>query len=171
MNQTKYLTDPEHDHLESLLARLAKFNHRDTLMIELLLKTGARQGELLNLTPLHIDQHNKAILIRGSKGSADREIPLSNRLFEQLMTHVGPDRQPMDKLFPITPRRLQYIWGEWRPSKKPLHCLRHTFAIRAYKKTKDIRLVQRALGHRSLANTLIYQQYVYGMEELRQLID
>jgi integrase/recombinase XerD len=36
------------------------------------------------------------------------------------------------------------------------HSLRHTFAMRLYSETKDILLVQRMLGHKSLTNTLVY---------------
>jgi site-specific recombinase XerD len=35
------------------------------------------------------------------------------------------------------------------------HMLRHTYATERYRETKDIRLVQRALGHASLPTTMI----------------
>jgi integrase/recombinase XerD len=37
-----------------------------------------------------------------------------------------------------------------------VHSLRHTFATRLYRQTGDLRLVQRALGHRHIATTEIY---------------
>ena len=36
------------------------------------------------------------------------------------------------------------------------HILRHTFATDLYRETKNIRLVQKALGHAALSNTMIY---------------
>jgi len=36
------------------------------------------------------------------------------------------------------------------------HSLRHTFATRLYSKTGDLRLVQRALGHKRITTTEIY---------------
>jgi len=36
------------------------------------------------------------------------------------------------------------------------HSLRHTFAMRLYAETKDLFLVQRYLGHRSVKNTEVY---------------
>ncbi len=36
------------------------------------------------------------------------------------------------------------------------HMLRHTFATDIYRETKDIRLVQKALGHADLSTTMIY---------------
>ena len=37
-----------------------------------------------------------------------------------------------------------------------IHSLRHTFAGRLYKKTGDLHLVQRALGHRQTTTTEVY---------------
>jgi len=37
-----------------------------------------------------------------------------------------------------------------------VHSLRHTFATRLYRKTGDLHLVQRALGHRQITTTEIY---------------
>ena len=36
------------------------------------------------------------------------------------------------------------------------HTLRHTFATDLYRDTKNIKLVQKALGHAALSNTMIY---------------
>jgi integrase len=36
------------------------------------------------------------------------------------------------------------------------HDLRHSFAIRIYRKTRDLLLVQAALRHRSIASTTAY---------------
>jgi integrase/recombinase XerD len=40
------------------------------------------------------------------------------------------------------------------------HLWCHTFATDLYRETKNIRLVQKALGHRSLSTTMIYTQIV-----------
>jgi len=73
-------------------------------------------------------------------------------------------------LFPISYHRLYQIWHQYRPVAKKFHSLRHTFAIRLYRKTKDLRLVQVALGHRNITNTMIYADYIYSQQELRKLI-
>jgi site-specific recombinase XerC len=36
------------------------------------------------------------------------------------------------------------------------HSLRHTFATELYRRTRDVALVQAALGHASIASTMVY---------------
>ena len=76
-----------------------------------------------------------------------------------------------EQIFKITYIRFYQIWKDYRPCNKGIHSLRHTFALNLYKKTKDIRIVQQALGHRSLNSTLIYQSYQYTISELRKAIN
>jgi integrase/recombinase XerD len=40
------------------------------------------------------------------------------------------------------------------------HMCRHTYATELYRASKDIRLVQKALGHASLSTTMIYTHIV-----------
>ncbi|WP_272482726.1 tyrosine-type recombinase/integrase [Salinibacter altiplanensis] len=40
------------------------------------------------------------------------------------------------------------------------YTLRHTFAIRLYRKTGNIRMVQKSLGHSDLSTTMIYTHVV-----------
>jgi len=37
-----------------------------------------------------------------------------------------------------------------------IHATRHTFGTQLYERTKDLRMVQRQLGHSSIATTTIY---------------
>lgn len=168
LNKNKYLLDPELERLEHVLNSFFDEDERNCLILSLALRTGARVQELLNLTKLDINPHDKTVFIRGIKGSNDREIPLPTPLFDRLVNYSK--KQPSEKLFTISYNRLRQIWEMYRPVHKKLHSLRHTFAIRLYKKTKDIRLVQVALGHRNITNTMIYADYVYSQQELRRLI-
>ena len=113
-----------------------------------------------------IDTYEETVFIRGIKGSNDREIPLPKWLFRELL-NLTPEGV---RIFPISYNRLRQIWQLYRPVPKKFHSLRHTFAIRLYRKTKDIRLVQVALGHRNITNTMIYADYVYSQQELKKLI-
>lgn len=168
LNKNKYLLPDELSALESIFAKYFDQSPRDCLVLMLALKTGGRAQEILNLTKSDINDHDETVYIRGIKGSNDREIPLPPSFFKKLLTYSKT--VPGDRIFPITYIRLHQIWNHYRPVNKKLHALRHTFAIQLYKKTKDIRLVQLALGHRNVMNTMIYADYVYSQSELRKLI-
>lgn len=168
LNKNKYLLPDEVQRLEKILNQFADSNPRDCLLLWLALKTGGRAQEILNLTKSNLNAYDETVLLHGLKGSNDREIPLQSSLFKRLQKYA--DTVSGEKLFPITYNRLRQIWELYRPVPKKFHALRHTFAIQLYKKTKDIRLVQVALGHRNVMNTMIYADYVYSQTELRRLI-
>lgn len=164
LDKTKFLLEPEFKALTETLERNKTTDERNCTLLWLLLFTGARATEILNLTPADINHAEKSVLIRGIKGSKNREIPLKAWLYFRIAKITG------EKLFPIGYQRLKQIWDNYRPAPKKLHATRHTFAIRLYEKTKDIRLVQTALGHRSITNTMVYADYSYSQKELRKLI-
>ena len=159
LNKNKYLLPNELESFENLLEKQLDREPRDCLVLLLALKTGARAQEILNLRKSNLNHYENSVFIQGIKGSNDREIPLHASLFRRLANYTEsmPARQigkmTDDRLFPITYNRLRQIWELYRPVHKKLHSLRHTFAIQLYKKTKDIRLVQVALGHRNVMNT------------------
>lgn len=168
LNKNKYLLPEELAHLERLLNEHMAEDARNCLALLIALKTGARAQEVLNIKKGDLNLYDESILIHGLKGSNDREIPIQAALFKKLVTYSKSVEGEL--LFPITYNRLRQIWDLYRPVRKKLHSLRHTFAIQLYKKRKDIRLVQVALGHRNVMNTMIYADYVYSQSELRKLI-
>lgn len=165
ITRNKYLVAEELELLEANLKHFADANPRDVALLFTALKTGARATEVLNLRPQ--DLINDTLYIRGIKGSANREIPIARWLVKMLRAQISPTS---DRIFPISYNRLRQIWQLYRPVKKKLHSLRHTFAINLYKKTKDPRLVQVALGHINFKNTAVYMQYEYSSTELRKAI-
>ncbi len=168
INKNKFLLDPEYKHLEVLLKRYVLKEPRNCLLLYLAMHTGARATELLNIRKEDLNVYDQSVFIRGIKGSNDREIPLPTWLFDALEAYSKSIQG--EQLFDISYHRLRQIWEHYRPVKKKFHCLRHTFAIRLYKKVKDIRLLQLALGHRNITNTMIYADFVYSQDEMRKLI-
>lgn len=58
-------------------------------------------------------------------------------------------------------RGMLYKYSEKALNKRiSPHTLRHTYATDLYRQTKDIRLVQKALGHADLSTTMIYTHIV-----------
>lgn len=169
LNKNKYLLEAEVDRLHHILYSFQHKDARNCIILWLLLHSGGRAQEILNLRPEDLNSFEQSVFIRGLKGSNDREIPLPDWLFTKLESAAAkiPADQP---IFSITYNRLRQIWTLYRPVHKKLHALRHTFAIRLFKKTKDLRLIQVALGHRNITNTMVYADYIYSQEELRKLI-
>lgn len=170
LNQSKYLQKDELNQLETFLkSMLQRENPRDALILMIGLKTGARASEILNLRIQDYNRAEKTLFFRGLKGSRDREIPVSNQIAYPLDRVLKRPRLG-DRIFEISYSRLYQIWDLYRPVKKKFHSLRHTFAVEAYLKTKDIKLIQVALGHANITNTLIYIDYLYSKNELKRLI-
>lgn len=168
LNKNKYLLAPELERLTKIITDFETKDPRNCLILWIALKTGARAQEILNLQKSDLNPYDETVYIRGIKGSNDREIPLRSDLYRKLQRYA--DSVSGTKLFDISYDRLYQVWQLYRPIPKKFHALRHTFAIELYKKTRDIRLVQVALGHRNIANTMVYADYVYSQQELRRLI-
>lgn len=170
LNKSKYLLQNELLELKRILALFKEKDLRNTCLIETALSTGARASELLNLRWMDLDDNESTLFIRGLKGSNDREIPVKKALYSGLKSLKEPHEKPEHFVFKISYPRLVQIWNDYKPVQKKFHSLRHTFALNLYKKTRDLRLVQVALGHRNIQNTIVYAEYVYSTQELKKLI-
>ena len=164
MQVNKYLNNTERQLLIGICKTNITSDTRNSILILTALDCGLRAQELLNLTVSDVDFGNKTIWVKTLKKGNPRTIPAPDCLLKYIKTLSS------EVIFPISYQRLVQVWHLYRPCKKKFHSLRHTFAIRLYKKTKDVRLVQVALGHCNITNTMIYADYVYSQQELRRLI-
>lgn len=175
----KFLTIEQTEQLENSLSKLKQIARqtlkkrksrtafRNITMIQLSMNTGARASEILSIEKKFLNEDNQSVYIRGNKGSRDREIPLPGWLFEDLNSlSVDGD----GRLFPITYKNFFKIWSEYKTCNKKLHALRHTFGINLYRKCKDIKTVQHALGHKNIKNTFIYLEFNSGFDELKKVL-
>ena len=140
---------------------------RDHVMFSLLLGTGIRLGSLVALNGGDVRLAERAITIR-AKGGREETVFLKSQLCRLLERHIKTaDTTNGHALFRsrnggrLGPRQVQLRLKHWVKAAgiaKPVsvHWLRHSFATRLYIKTGDLRLVQRALGHRHIATTEIY---------------
>lgn len=160
----KHLNDAE---LSSLLSKLTD-NSRDSLLIKLVIYTGARSVEALRVTPE--DVRDGCVYIKGAKGSANRLVPLPIDYYQTLVAYIRDGEMLQnDRVFPITTRRFRAIWSKYTPNEtKGLHSLRHTMGIRHYTKCTDIHATKTLLGHKNIQNTMVYLEYVEGEKKLRE---
>lgn len=177
ISKLKYLTPIECVELEQNIAakktRQTKDAHpieyRNAIMLELLYRTGMRSSELLLLRPMDLYTETQSIQVATVKGGKDREIPIQPDLF-RLLEGLAEGIDKEARIFTIGHRNLLDVWGKFRPVKKKLHSLRHAYAYNLYKRTKDLLLCKRALGHRSINSTMVYQEEYYQQEDLDRLL-
>ena len=165
LTSEKFLTDNELNQLFKLLSRYR--GQRDRILILLTLFSGGRSAEVLNIKKSDVTE--SSVTLYGLKGSHDRTIQLPEDFASELrgfISSLGND----DKLFQITTRHFRRIWNQYRPCKKGIHSLRHSFCVKLYMASRNIRLVQSAAGHKSLANTEIYLNFVQSKEEMKKAI-
>jgi integrase/recombinase XerD len=149
----------------------APTGHRDLCMLVWMLNAGLRAGEVLHLRVRDIDWMSGQLMVREGKGKRDRTLWLSDTDLELLRTWKA--RRPIAAEFlfttlhgtPVKARDLRAMVKR-RARKVGMakdvhpHMLRHTFATDLYRVTKDIRLVQKTLGHADLSTTMIYTHLV-----------
>jgi len=140
---------------------------RDHAMFSLLLGTGIRLGSLVALNVANVNLAEGTVTIN-AKGGREETVFLNARLCKLLARYIkvvsATDGTPLFRSRNgrrLGPRQVQLRLKHWVKAAgitKPLsvHCLRHSFASRLYSLSGDLRLVQRALGHRHITTTEIY---------------
>ena len=143
---------------------------RNLCMIRVMLDCGLRCCEIIKLQPRHIDWMSGKLTVKEGKGKKDRIVWLNEDVLELLQIHRvrRPEAVQLFSTLDSKPLNSRYI----RTMVKRLavkagidkdihpHTLRHTFATDLYRQTKNIRLVQKALGHSNLSTTMIYTHIV-----------
>ena len=160
--------------LKELRGRSSKLARRDRLIVELFLGTGIRLRELVNLDVDDVDLDAKHLRVR-AKGGVPQVKFLKSTLRSLLRAYLKERRRQGDGEYRAlflsnralrlskrqVSRRLDHWFQTARIDKKlSPHALRHTFATHLYRRTGDILVVQRALGHRYLSTTQIYTHLV-----------
>ena len=159
------LTDDERERLLRVLDQAeSQVEHRDRVLFLLMIYTGVRVGSTVSLDIEDVDLNAGHLHLRRVKGGGADRVVIPDRLAPVLRELLG-DRTT-GPLFPgrrgrLTTRHVARRFGSWlsraeisRPASP--HSLRHSFATRLLARTGDLRLVQTALTHRSIASTTIY---------------
>jgi integrase len=128
-------------------------------LVELLVDTGMRIGEALNLNYQDINFDTSMITIWENKADHPRSVPMTSRVKAILLRrHLGAD-----KVFTMQQYQAQnaFRWvrkemGLEKEVELCFHSLRHSFASRLVCKGVDIYTVQNLLGHKSLVMTSRY---------------
>ena len=165
------LTEPERKRLlRELASRKGSQTQRDRVMASLMLGTGLRLSELVSLNIADVDLETKHITIHAKGGRTETRFLNSDlrRLLRSYLRNRADIPTHATALFVsnrlsrISTRQVQTRFKQWltwagigRPGLT-VHSLRHTFGTRLYRKTKDLILVGKAMGHRTMEATRIY---------------
>ena len=183
LNKEKYLSKEEIGKMKSFLEdrmMLAKAKGhtrgiRPYYVLMFILYTGLRVSEACKIMfkDLNLTSRTPYINVINGKGGKDRIVYVPSEIkklvneFKQWKETIGEPTADEDYLFitegrrPYTPRLIQFIMQEVKDVLKlnckcTPHSLRHSFALYLYEKTKDLRLVQKQLGHSNIQTTTIY---------------
>lgn len=176
------------DEQMALLAQLnpkTKTGLRNTCILRVMLDAGLRVSEVTNLRLRDVNLNTGKIMVREGKGKKDRALWVGGETLELFQKWI--DTKPQSEFFFPTLKgdqlndryirqlvdrvanqagiqeyqtKINEAGEEYQESKVHPHTLRHTFATDLYRETKNIRMVQKALGHSDLTTTMIYTHIV-----------
>jgi integrase/recombinase XerD len=154
-------------------------NCRDLSVLLLMLDSGIRVSEAVNIDLVHINLGEGYIKISGAKGGKERIVPIGSLVQRTLWKYINNSRpQPLtekvtklflsDKRLPLTRNGIQQMVRRCG-SRAGLtgvrcspHTFRHTFAKNYLLNGGDIFSLQKILGHASLASVRLYVNLFAG---------
>lgn len=165
-----FRTRDELDKLVNLPNKRYKSGIRNRAILAVLSYAGLRVGELLNLKLSDIKKNDNSIKVDNAKKQSSRMVYVPSYLFFYI-----------DEWKKVRPKNAKYLFCS-RYGKKLLndyiqkmvkryakkidsnkdihpHCLRHSITTIWLKEGRNIRGIQKQLGHRSLNTTQIYLDY------------
>lgn len=131
--------------------------------VVVLIDTGMRRGELLNLRPADVDLKNGVALIygvegKGTKNGGVRSVPLTSRV-----QAILEERTAGSLCFSLSESHMRHAWDRVRASMGltedkdfTLHVCRHTCASRLIQRGVYLTVVQQWLGHSNISTTMRY---------------
>jgi site-specific recombinase XerD len=188
LDESKFLTEEEVARLRKETKRRAdkamksgaKTAVRDWLVIDLAMSTGLRAQEMSDLKcrDCFLKGDRSSLIVQNGKGGRSRLVKFSEDFKQHLQEYLEWKQQvdePTSSESPLiwstntkdqmSKRGLQEIFNRCaeRAGIKghSIHHLRHTFATHLLKASSyNLRLVQKALGHRSITTTEVYADVV-----------
>lgn len=169
----KHLSIEESQRLENFLSQ--RLDTPDPLLrlenacLLVLLHSGLRAGECVDLRFRDLDLSGKRLIVRQGKGQRDRLVYLSDIACQAIQAYLSiqdtPRRQHDLVWLQKNGKSISTGWLRRHVAKVGLavgienlfpHRLRHTFATRLLNAGMDITRIQKLLGHEKVNTTLIY---------------
>lgn len=150
-----------------------RYRVRDLSLASILIFTGCRLGEALNLMVEDMDYENKTVKIHQEKKGEEFEriVPIPSQLFwtivERYLKKFPDEKRSLYSISNRQARNIIYRFGEKYLSRRYRpHSFRHSYAVFIARTTRDLEIVRRLLGH---ANYNWVKQYLdYTQEDLEK---
>jgi site-specific recombinase XerD len=155
---------------------------RDYAIVQLMLQTGIRVGELtrLKLSDLALSDDRGALMVKGRRTSQDREIPLNNSVRKALKAYLDERcERTSGHLFlsskgkALSARSVQRLVNSYAQAagleNVSTYSLRQTYGQQLLRDTGDLSLVARLMGHKRLETAIKY--IVPGQEDLSEIAE
>ncbi len=152
--------------VETAKTRPTRTAVRDYAILQLLLQTGIRVSELVNLQleDVAITKNTTTLVVRGRKEHLTRRLPLPPTSCAALQAYLQQPRPPQTaNLFlgregnPLSIRSVQQIFANLGKSagiKVSARMLRNTFARSLWQETGNLDLLARRMGYKNVGATL-----------------
>ncbi len=168
------LTIEEQDKLLNQFNMRYITSNRNKVMIQLILASGLRLSEMINLRWREIDLLTGKVKVVEDKGKKDRVLWVDEDTTIELREwKIRQFKEWGKSEYVFTTRNLKQLDG--KAVRKMIatytqkagidkdittHSLRHTFATDMLRDTKNLRIVQKALGHSFISTTQIYTHII-----------
>lgn len=137
-----------------------QLKERNKLVIYLLIDTGIRLEELLNIKVSNINFSNRTILLEKTKTHRVRIVPFTEGTAFLLKKFIDNNLFINDKLINLSKSAIESLF---RRIKKRLHLnkfcphmLRHTLATKLHKNSVSLIVIQKIMGHAKVSTTERY---------------
>jgi integrase len=141
--------------------------------------SGFRRSDVIRIAPEHFSAEHRTLTIEQQKTGHTVTVPVTDALFQSLTNapHGNP-QTPFLELYRGKPVGKVMLWSAWATLKKKtqtnkeltFHDLRRTIAVGLYEVSKDLRVVEQMLGHKSLSSTIRYLEH-RDASKLRPYLD
>jgi site-specific recombinase XerD len=176
----------EQSEVESLLETVRdgglRLARRDYAIIQVMLQTGIRVGELtrLRLTDVQLSDNSGVLVVRGRGISSEREIPLNSSVRKAISAYLAERAgSDSDHLFlsakgrPLSARSVQRLVRSHADGAGlegvSTFTLRQTYGQQLLRDTGDLSLVARLMGHKRLESAIKY--ILPGQEDLSEVAE
>ena len=148
----------------------ANGNKRDIALLELLINTGVRVGELVSLSVQDVclterngSENYSYIAVRNGKGGKFREVPLNTTVKKAIEDYLAVRCSQLDTLFigqrgPLRRESIDKIIKKHcaQSGIQPIsaHVLRHTFCTRLMNENVPVAIISKLAGHSNIQTTM-----------------